>query len=231
VTSSILNWPSGDEALAQCHTRFGVGLLCCCLAVFVAPSKAASGDIFVANDPLHAIVISNVPSDEQFVVLVRAPARAAGDSSATSPQDDKRRGRPAAIGRNVPYEAMAIAAAQETRVDPKLILAVMATESAYNPGARSPKGAQGLMQLLPKTASRYGVSNAYDPWQSILGGARHLADLLQTYDQDVTLALAAYNAGEQAVERYGRRIPPYRETIAYVPRVLAHYRTLASRSR
>lgn len=188
---------------------------------------AAPGDIFVGNDPQQAVVISNVPSDEQYTILLRAPVDEPGWSAATARQgDDQRRGRRAASKRAASIEAMVNAAALETRIDPNLILAVIATESAYDPDARSPKGAQGLMQLLPATALRYGVSDAYDPKQSILGGARYLADLLRLFDQDVSLALAAYNAGERAVERHGRRIPPYRETMAYVPRVLAHYRSM-----
>jgi Transglycosylase SLT domain len=215
----------------RCRMRFGVGLLFGCLAMHVSPGKAAPDDIFVGNDPHQAIVISNVPSDDRYVVLVHAPAQETGNSSSGSARSNgKRRGRPGVVERAVPYEAMVSAAAQETRVDPNLILAVIAAESACNPDARSPKGAQGLMQLLPETARRYGISNAYDPRQSILGGARYLSDLLRLFDQDVSLALAAYNAGENAVERYGRRIPPYRETMAYVPRVLAHYRTFAARS-
>jgi soluble lytic murein transglycosylase-like protein len=230
VDFSIPNSFAKDHAGVRRRVRFGVGVLFGCVAMHATHGTAASGDIFVSNDPQQAITISNVPSDDRYVVLVRAPVQEAANLPATSYRDDKPPGRAEPGGRAAFYEAMVSAAAQETRVDPKLILAVIATESAYNPDARSSKGAQGLMQLLPGTARRYGVSNAYDPWQSILGGARYLSDLLRLFDQDVTLALAAYNAGEQAVERYGRRIPPYRETMAYVPRVLAHYRSFASRS-
>jgi soluble lytic murein transglycosylase-like protein len=87
----------------------------------------------------------------------------------------------------------------------------------------SGKGAAGLMQLMPDTAKRYGVADRFDPRQNLEGGARYLRDLLRLFDNNVSLALAAYNAGENAVARYGNRIPPYRETLNYVPRVLDFY--------
>ena len=116
------------------------------------------------------------------------------------------------------------AAAKETQVDPALIHAVIAVESGYNPSARSSAGAVGLMQLMPDTAKRYGVKDRLDPAQSIRGGARYLRDLQVLFDNNLQLVLAAYNAGEEAVMKYGRRIPPYRETIDYVPKVLGYYR-------
>ena len=122
------------------------------------------------------------------------------------------------------YSGQVLAAAQETHVDPALIHAVIAVESGYNPSARSSAGAVGLMQLMPGTAKRYGVKDRLDPAQSIRGGARYLRDLKILFDDDLRLVLAAYNAGEEAVMKYGRRIPPYRETAAYVPKVLSYYR-------
>ena len=87
----------------------------------------------------------------------------------------------------------------------------------------SKKGALGLMQLMPQTAKRYGVIDALDPLQNLDGGAHYLRDLLRMFNNDVSLALAAYNAGEQAVVKHGNRIPPYRETLHYVPQVLDFY--------
>jgi soluble lytic murein transglycosylase-like protein len=107
----------------------------------------------------------------------------------------------------------------ETRVDPRLALAVIETESNYDSVALSPKNAKGLMQLIPATASRFGVSNAYDARQNVRGGMSYLRWLLAYYEGDVILAAAAYNAGEGAVDRY-RGIPPYAETRAYVAKVL-----------
>lgn len=116
------------------------------------------------------------------------------------------------------------AAAKATKLDPALIHAVISAESGYNPSARSRAGAVGLMQLMPQTAARYSVTNRFDPAQNIHGGAHYLRDLLHMFNNDLRLALAAYNAGEGAVARYGNRIPPYRETMLYVPKVLGFYR-------
>ena len=117
-----------------------------------------------------------------------------------------------------------LAAAKATKVDAALIHAVISVESGYNPSARSRAGAVGLMQLMPETAKRYGVKNRLDPGQNIHGGAQYLRDLKVKFDDNLQLVLAAYNAGEEAVMRFGGRIPPYRETAAYVPRVLSTYK-------
>ena len=106
-------------------------------------------------------------------------------------------------------------------VTPELVAAVVRVESGYNARAVSPKGATGAMQLMPATAARYGVTNPEDPAQNIDAGVRHLKDLLTQHRGNVALALAAYNAGQGAVARHGGRIPPYRETMLYVPAVLA----------
>jgi len=114
-------------------------------------------------------------------------------------------------------------AADEAGIDAALVHAVITAESGYNPAAISRTGAQGLMQLMPGTAKRYAVNNAFDPKQNIRGGTRYLRDLLDLFDNNVELAVAAYNAGENAVIRHGRKIPPYRETQAYVPKVMRLY--------
>jgi len=108
-------------------------------------------------------------------------------------------------------------------LDPDLVVAVASVESGFRPEAVSPKGALGLMQLMPKTAEALGVENALDPVQNLDGGARYLGQLLTLYGGDLTRALAAYNAGEGAVHRHGG-VPPYRETRAYVKKVIERYR-------
>ena len=113
-------------------------------------------------------------------------------------------------------------------VDARLVEAVIAAESAFDPRALSKKGAQGLMQLMPETADRFDVSDVWDPLQNILGGAAYLRELIGVYRGDLPLVLAAYNAGEGAVTRYGG-MPPYAETQQYVDRVLDYYRTLGGR--
>ncbi len=107
------------------------------------------------------------------------------------------------------------------QVTPELVTAVVGVESGFNASAVSAKGATGAMQLMPATAARYGVTQPDDPAQNIDAGVRHLKDLLTRHHGNVALALAAYNAGQGAVARNGGRIPPYRETMLYVPAVLA----------
>jgi soluble lytic murein transglycosylase-like protein len=125
-----------------------------------------------------------------------------------------------------PYSDLIHFAAREAALDPALVHAVISVESGYNPAARSPKGALGLMQVLPETAMRYGVRErdaARSPAANLRAGTLYLSDLMRMFDGRLDLALAAYNAGENAVMRYGQRIPPYRETLLYVPAVLARY--------
>lgn len=134
---------------------------------------------------------------------------------------------PAAGGRlplNPPaaYREIVEQVAAEYALDPNLVLAVMAVESAYRPDVVSHANAQGLMQLIPETAARFGVSDPFDPAQNIRGGARYLRWLLSLFEGDVTRTLAAYNAGENAVLRFGG-IPPYEETQTYVVKIRRYY--------
>ena len=127
----------------------------------------------------------------------------------------------AAVGtggaRGTPFERIITEAAARHRLDPRLLAAVIQVESNFRPGARSPRGAMGLMQLMPGTARQYDVGDAFDAHSNVDAGARHLRSLLDRFD--LSLALAAYNAGEAAVRRFGG-IPPYRETREYVRRIL-----------
>jgi hypothetical protein len=128
------------------------------------------------------------------------------------------------------YRALIEQVAAETFLEPELLHAVVQTESAYNPKAVSPKGAVGLMQLMPATARRYGVVDRTDVSSNLYGGARYLRYLLRLFDNNKRLALAGYNAGENAVIRYGYKIPPYRETRHYVKKVMGLYRTHLSKN-
>ena len=122
-------------------------------------------------------------------------------------------------------------AAAESTLRPALIHAVVRAESAYRADAVSSKGAVGLMQLMPATAERYGVVDRYDPAQNLQGGSAYLSDLLEMFDNDLQLALAAYNAGENAVIRFGNQIPPYQETQGYVRKVIGFYNDLTADER
>jgi len=116
-------------------------------------------------------------------------------------------------------------------VDPYLIFLVMEQESHFNTGAVSPKGARGLMQLMPGTAARFGVRRAHDPAQNISGGTRYLRELLNRFNNRVDLVLASYNAGEGAVAKFGNRVPPYRETRNYVKKISYRYKRTTARTR
>ena len=126
-------------------------------------------------------------------------------------------------------DAIIDATAKRYRLDARLVHAVVRAESAYDPHAVSRAGAVGLMQLMPGTARRYGVQDRRDPTQNLSGGVRYLRDLLLQF-RNVSLALAAYNAGENAVTRHGNRIPPFPETREYVRRVIRFYRELVKQS-
>ncbi|MDO9694568.1 MAG: transglycosylase SLT domain-containing protein [Candidatus Latescibacteria bacterium] len=161
--------------------------------------------------------------------LTRAAVADTADSA------DSLRTRAAVLGRaaadTVRVHGPAIeAAARETGLEPELVLAVIMQESGGNAGAVSPRGARGLMQLMPGTARDLGVRDPHDPATGIGGGARYLAQMRDRYDGDLTLALAAYNAGPGNVDRAGRSVPPFRETQNYVARITDMFRRLTGAS-
>lgn len=174
------------------------------------------------------IAAATVPADDK--------AKEAEALSAEAAQADARKAeekpvvRESTAQRRARYAEHVVAAARETKVNPALIHAVITAESAYDPKALSSAGAVGLMQLMPATARRYGVTDRWDPEQNIQGGTRYLSFLLRKFNNNLKLTIAAYNAGEGAVAKHGNRIPPYRETRQYVPKVLTYYKQYKSKS-
>lgn len=190
---------------------FVAAAICAALGAVAAESTTA---------PTPAYRLSLVDAD-QFRLAHRdgyAPAPAPGEV------------KEAAISAKLaamPFAVEIHSAARQTALDPALVHALIYVESRYNPAARSTKGAIGLMQLMPETALRYGATRAlHAPETNLRAGTRYLSELMTMFDNRLDLALAAYNAGENAVRRHGMRIPPYRETRDYVPAVLAIYNKL-----
>src|SRR5215470_17028935 len=149
--------------------------------------------------------VVKIEPEEVFAPIVQPPPPASAPTSNQSP-----------------YHEFVSAAASRYGVDAELITSVMEVESNFNPRAISAKNARGLMQLLPETAARLGVKDIFDPKENIEAGTHYLHDLLQLYNNDLTLALAAYNAGPDKVQKYGD-VPPYRETQSYVKQVKRKY--------
>lgn len=193
-----------------------------CFAVFVScvPRLClADAGIYAFVDARDGIHLTNVPDNSRYEVLIAPVAEA---DTAHRRKASFRTDRP---GR---YFALIKRIAGRFGVEPALVRAVIAVESGYDPNAISKRGAGGLMQLMPETARRYGVTDVFDPAQNVRGGVQYLADLLSHFDNDLRLALAAYNAGESAVLKYDGRMPPYPETRQYVPKVVAIYRKYLS---
>lgn len=158
----------------------------------------------------RSIVARIAPDEVSFPQMAVAHEATA---AAGLPRDED-----AAPGRSRPFADLISAVAAANEVDPRLVHAIVDVESSYQPRARSPKGAKGLMQLMPATARQYAVRDPYDPRTNLEAGVRHLKKLLSRFD--IVLAIAAYNAGEAVVRRYGG-IPPFLETRSYVRQVLA----------
>jgi soluble lytic murein transglycosylase-like protein len=187
------------------------------LLVWLAATGAAQADIYVSRTTEGAYVLSNVlRPGRHYEKVISEPAMAAVASSSSAPQ----------MIAQMPYAEMVAAAATANDLPQALLHAVIQTESHYNADARSPKGAVGLMQLMPQTAREMGVTDSLDPAANIQGGARYLKRLMVLFNNDISLAVAAYNAGPDAVLSRGRIIPPFAETQRYVPSVLRQYRRL-----
>lgn len=188
-----------------------------CLILAVALLAAAGRQLPAATNPEPVTRLTTVVrADPRSGRLVRAPQIAARQIRATPVPP--RVVEPSKPGAPRSLDGYIEQIAQRYELDPLLVRAVIAVESNYNPAAVSPKGARGLMQLMPQTARRLGVRNSFDPLENLEGGVRYLKYLLTLFNGDKRLALAAYNAGEGAVLLYGG-VPPYRETAEYVYRV------------
>ncbi len=193
---------------------FCLSLVAFWVAPAAVPAPARAEVIVVVNDKGRPVYIN-----EEDTELQRA-ARKGGAAAALNLIEKRKQSMPG-------IEAHIDKVAEEQRVDPGLVRAVIEVESAWNHRAVSVKGALGLMQLMPATAAKYGVGDAFDPKQNVSGGTRHLRFLLDQFNEDTRLALAAYNAGENAVSRY-KGVPPYSETRAYVQRLETLYGSFKS---
>jgi soluble lytic murein transglycosylase-like protein len=179
------------------------------------PARIASSSAAVSNQIARSISLDSSQSLLQPTALTYDPLAAAVRGT-----DSSLRGYTTG---SAEVDGYLINSGTRHGVDPLLLYSVMHQESSFKSRAISPKGARGLMQLMPLTAARYGVTNIFDPKQNIEGGARYFRFLLDHFDGDLNLALAGYNAGEGAVEKYGWRIPPYSETQEYVRRISRRY--------
>jgi soluble lytic murein transglycosylase-like protein len=185
--------------------------------LLAASAAAAHSQIYTYVDADGLRHYTDIPDNNRYRLLILSPR----DRTASGDRYDAM--LLAKAGR---YDSIIENAATAASVEPNLLRAVIVVESGFNSRAVSKRGAMGLMQLMPATATRFGVSNPYDPLQNVHAGARYLKFLIDRFGQDVSLALAAYNAGEDAVDRNGGQIPPFSETMAYVPRVLKIYQML-----
>jgi soluble lytic murein transglycosylase-like protein len=186
------------------------------LAIFaICAAAPAAAQIYGGVQSNGGIVLSNFPSVAAHSIVVD------DGTSVRAPRSSYRANDPQ-------LAALIEKAARDTALSPGLLHAVISVESGFDPRAVSVKGAKGLMQLMPATAGALGVSDPFDPGQNVAAGATHLRSLLDRFDNRLELALAAYNAGTDAVVKAGYRIPPYAETRAYVPKVLARFRSVES---
>lgn len=199
------------------------------IGIYYTPSTYANANtqtvtIYKFLDEKGVLNLTNKPPRKQDKVLyARSYVVEAYQPPPLPPAPIIENQLPTSSQRNNDYTTLIANAALQTGLPAALLHAVIKVESNYNPHALSPKGAKGLMQLMPATAKRYGVTDRADPVANIHAGASYLRDLFKMFNNDLSLTLAAYNAGENAVKRYGNKIPPYRETQGYVKRVQSLY--------
>lgn len=188
------------------------------VAVFML-SGVASADFYRYVDEEGVVHITNVPTTTRYKWMMSERKKAENSTESAS---YKKTTYSSKIPTNSKYEDIICNAAERYGIDPKLVKAIVKAESDFDSTAVSIAGARGLMQLMPETARIMGVSDIHDPEENVEGGIRYLSKLLKMFDWKIPLAVAAYNAGENAVLKYGT-IPPYSETQTYVKRVLYYY--------
>ena len=191
------------------------------IAIFISGLLAmpVSADIYKYRDAEGRIYFSDEPMRGNYRLLQRF-----GMNGQVKPRAQSRVNYAAVEVNKERFTPLIETVAKETLIRPELLHAIIRAESAYDPNAVSRKGAVGLMQLMPGTAQRYGVTDRRNPQQNLRGGATYFRDLLIQFDFELKLAIAAYNAGENAVIRHGNKIPDYQETQNYVTKVLKFYR-------
>jgi soluble lytic murein transglycosylase-like protein len=192
-------------------SRTGVALTFVVGFTLASLPSPVSAQIYSWRDANGRLVLSNTPRSGAGEVVKSYPAPGSPASAQEVPLTSRTARERASM-----YEGLIIEQARLNDIRPDLVRAVVRTESAFNPYAISSKGAQGLMQLMPSTANLFGVKNPYNPEENVRAGVAYLRQLLDRYDNNEQLALAAYNAGPNAVDKYGQTIPPYRETRNYV---------------
>lgn len=196
---------------------------------FLCAMMAREGlaDVYKYVDGSGHVVYTDKPKHAGFKLILRTPPAflfANRGRLANTARANSRAKYNAALAQNrEQFSPLIDAAASKYSLDPGLLHAVIRAESGYNPEAVSNKGAAGLMQLMPATADRFGVRDRFDPEENIEGGARYLSTLIDMFEADIKLAVAAYNSGENTVKRFGNQIPPIPETQDYVVRVLRNY--------
>src|SRR5436190_95837 len=196
------------------HCRSFAGPRSVCLALVIAgvvSAAPASAQIYTWRDANGHLVLSNVRTE--------SGAPAVTKTYAVPRAETVRATRYVAADRGWQFESLISEHARLNGVRSDLVRAVVQVESAFNPNAISPKGAMGLMQLMPATMRQYGVRNAFNPVENVRAGVAYLRDLLDRYSNNEELALAAYNAGPGAVDKHGQAVPPYRETRNYVAKI------------
>ncbi len=203
---------------------FTAALVC---ASALTTSLPANADIWGYVDAQGVAHLADHQVHEGYMLFKKEAPRPVVEAFNPPPLYERSPGGGGAIQVNaalrVAIAPMVAQVAREYDLDAALLHAIITVESGYNPQAKSPAGAIGLMQLMPETAARYGVKNIWDPMENLHGGARYLRFLLGMFKNNLDLALAGYNAGENAVVRAGNKIPQYAETQAYVPSVLTQY--------